>query len=300
MADLGTFGGAETQGLAINNAGQVVGFSQSNGATLWKNGKIIDLNSLVSSGSEFLLKVAQGINDSGQIVGTRIRKGSLEQNAFLLSGGTLVNLGTLGGKESTAWGINAFGQVVGQADTLTTGVRHGFFYDGGVMTDLGTLGGSESLAYGVNDLGQVVGWSGTIFGVTLPRHAFLWQKGVMTDLGTLGGSDSVAQSINNKGQVVGSSSLAGDTGSRHAFLYSNGAMTDLNSLVSDHLGITFTEALGINDKGQIVVDANNGRAYLLTPTPAPPGLTLAGTGALILLGWGWLRRRPAKLSASGA
>ena len=98
----------------------------------------------------------------------------------------------------------------------------------------------------------------------------------MTDLGILGGNYSYAYGINNAGQVVGSSGAA-DSGFNHAFLYSNGQMMDLNDLIDPSLGITLTEATGINDHGQIV--ANGGLdAYLLTPIPEPSTTALSCGG----------------------
>jgi probable HAF family extracellular repeat protein len=281
MQDLGTFGGGtESQGLAINNSGQVVGWSDSNGATLWQNGSIIDLNSLIPPTSGLQLGVAQGINSAGSIVGQDYHRTDGLHSAFLLGSGGVIDLGTLGGRESNALGINTLGQVVGQADTGAAGaVPHAFLWQNGVMADLGTLlGGTalgSSLAYGINDSGHVVGWSDTTGGGTShPQHAFLWQNGTMTDLGTLGGSGSVAQSINNLDQVVGSSSLTGDTGSRHAFLWQNSTMTDLNSLIPANSGWILVEPLAINDRGQIVGSGTiNGQthAFLVTP-PASTGV----------------------------
>jgi probable HAF family extracellular repeat protein len=71
-----------------------------------------------------------------------------------------LDLGTLGGDESSAAAINAAGQVVGAAWTPTNDA-HAFLWDKGVMTDLGTLGGAVSAATDINSAGQVVGYSWT-------------------------------------------------------------------------------------------------------------------------------------------
>jgi probable HAF family extracellular repeat protein len=71
----------------INEKGQIVGIS--NGGTepfgerafLYENGKIMDLNGLVQNSSLYLL-IAQGINDSGEIVGTAV-DASGQQVGFL-------------------------------------------------------------------------------------------------------------------------------------------------------------------------------------------------------------------------
>ena len=67
-------GGTFSEGLAVNDSGQVVGFSDTaTGAAhafLYSNGRMLGLNDFIPSDSGFtLVSVMAGINDGGQITG---------------------------------------------------------------------------------------------------------------------------------------------------------------------------------------------------------------------------------------
>ncbi|MDO9310518.1 MAG: PEP-CTERM sorting domain-containing protein [Nitrosomonas sp.] len=200
---------------------------------------------------------ADGINDSGQVVGISHRN-DFANHAFITgpNGVGMTDLGTLNGyQHSSAFSINESGQVVGYSVLNVEGATtlyHAFITgpNGVGMTDLGTLGGSRSsFARDINDSGQVVGFTknenGDIF------HAFITgPNGVgMTDLGTLGGVYSSAHGINDSGQVVGDASTGRAS---HAFITGpNGSgMTDLGTL-----GGFESIARGINDSGEVVGSA---------------------------------------------
>jgi probable HAF family extracellular repeat protein len=237
MLDLGTlpFGNVESRANGINSFGQVVGQIVV-GAFLWSSESgMRDVGAL--PGGNF--SIAQGINDSGQVVGVSTTLGPFR--AFLWSSTSgIQDLGTLGGGVqldpalrgalgSQANAINSFGQVVGFSDT-PSGPQHAFLWSG-VMIDLGALGGSfsfdSSFAIGINNRGQVVGTDRTLFDpVTraIVVRAFLWSGGVMTDLSTLPevraagwSSLSTANAINDAGQIVGAGAI---NGQGHAFLLS--------------------------------------------------------------------------------
>lgn len=71
MIDLGTLpGDSQSEALDINDQDQVVGVSYPSAhAFLWQNGKMVDLNNLISSDSPLLLIAAGGISDAGIITG---------------------------------------------------------------------------------------------------------------------------------------------------------------------------------------------------------------------------------------
>ncbi len=68
MIDLGTLGGANSSPLAMNSRGHVVG--ESDGIPfLYRNGQMVDVNSLLPPDSGWVLLTAELINDVDQIVG---------------------------------------------------------------------------------------------------------------------------------------------------------------------------------------------------------------------------------------
>lgn len=88
LKDLGVIAGSISSGLAINNAGIVVGQSTAeNGlyhACVYNGKKMLDLNNLIPPNSGWELDVANGINDAGKIVGYGTRNGT-NLHAFLLT-----------------------------------------------------------------------------------------------------------------------------------------------------------------------------------------------------------------------
>jgi probable HAF family extracellular repeat protein len=87
ITDLGTLGGGSSFAYSINESGAVVGYSwltsgQHPHAFVYSNGIMLDLNSLLASGSGWELTEAYGINDAGQIVGSGLFNGQV--SAFRL------------------------------------------------------------------------------------------------------------------------------------------------------------------------------------------------------------------------
>jgi probable HAF family extracellular repeat protein len=199
--DLLTLGGATTYPSAINEAGRVVGDSQTAAGDIhgffWTQaGGIVNLPPLGGAYS-----TATAVNASGQAAGTSsTAAGPQHAVRWPAAGGAPTDI-TPTASDSYAVAINASGAVAG---TLTTaaGLQRAFYWSGsGAALELGTLGGTYSIATGMNASGQVVGYS-AIAG-DLHEHAFLWTPGgTMVDVGG-GSTDSRANAVNDAGQVVG-------------------------------------------------------------------------------------------------
>jgi len=121
MTDLGTLkpdNAGFSAARAINDRGWIVGRAQGaddrNHATIWAEGRTIDLGCPGDCSSAKALAV----NDAGQVVGTASNRGSPPARAYLWQDGAAVDLLTLlpvdsGWQLAAATGINDRGQIVG-------------------------------------------------------------------------------------------------------------------------------------------------------------------------------------------
>jgi probable HAF family extracellular repeat protein len=210
---------------------------------------------------------ALAINSSGQVAGWSTAPGGTGDVAVLYTNGTMTDIGTIdGGTASVANGINDAGVVIGNSDTASSDER-GFIYHNGTITDIGTLGGPNSSVNAINNNGVVAGSSQDASDVS---HPFVYSNGTMTSLGTYN-IDTTPQAINDNGEIVGTTYGVNASGYpfNDAFVYQNGKFQDLNALIPAGSGWQLSDAIAVNVKGQILVDATNSsgqnHAVLLTP-----------------------------------
>ncbi|MGB9206211.1 MAG: hypothetical protein WCB94_19795 [Terriglobales bacterium] len=303
IVNLGTLGGNQSVANGINDRGQVAGaalnavpdpfanipmpscnggqtFSQcflfvpaatQSHAFRWTEaGGMQDLGALGGPDSS-----ASFVNRRGQIAGEFFTSftpnsstGVPTLDPFFWENGKMVDIGTLGGTVGAPSWMNNRGQVVGYSRVAGDQYAHPFLWDKEAgLKDLGLLpGGMFGNADSINDSGEIVGGSDA----TGFFHAALWKAGAIVDLGTVADETcSEALSINSQGQIVGFAS-ADCYNEDHAGLSENGGpLVDLQTLVLPGSGVTLTNALFINDQGEIaargVLSNGDQRAVLLIP-----------------------------------
>jgi len=293
LTDLGRLGGSLA--YRLNDSGTVVGsiyHDEGNQAISYANG-VVTLLPFTGRSEANDINAAGAITGTGQFDNT---EGVAQSHAYLYAGSVVTDLGGFPGVPqpfSYGNGINDAGHVAGTivVDDFPNLPSDPFLYRDGVLQDLGNFGGIFSNGWTVNNQDQVVGSAGREYvedgtGNLYPISAFLYSKGVLHNLGSMiPNGNSSAYDINDQGQVVGRSDTAEGA---LAYLYSAGSMVLLNALIDPASGWSVTNAVGINELGQIAGRACQGelcyavRLDLAAAVPAPGSVLLFGAGLLVL------------------
>jgi probable HAF family extracellular repeat protein len=219
------------------------------------------------------------IDQTGGVTGTR-------NGSFVYANGQIATL------PGSATAINDRGQVTGYTGNPSTGDPNSPFNPRAYLYDLARMtlqrltnaGAAPTEAQAVNNAGQVAGTVITLIGpTTVSGHPFLFSGGGLTDMGTLGGGTgypAAIGAINAQGDVVGGAETA--DGHWHAFLYSKGSMKDLGVLS----GTITSDAVSINNLGQIVGNSSGGLPYAYLPFLLSNGL-MTNLNDLIVPNSGW-------------
>src|SRR5437016_9651910 len=205
------------------------------------------------------------INDQSWVAGYSRLPDNQSRHAALWRNGSILDLGTLGGPNSSVtWNVkNTEGIIVGISQTATPEplgeawssaafygppynvgyINLGFVWQQGQMRGLPTfLGGDNGFATGANNLGQVVGWAendvhdpACVSPQVLQFRPAMWTLGSPDQIQDLplipSDPPGAATAINDNGQIVGISGICdqavGRHTAKHAVLWENGTVTDI-------------------------------------------------------------------------
>jgi len=227
------------------------------------------------------------INNQTWVAGYSRLTGNQSRHAALWRNGSILDLGTLGGPNSSVtWNVkNTAGIMVGISQTadpqllgeswssaafygppFNTGyINLGFVWQNNQMRGLPNFaGGNNGFATGANNLGQVVGWAEN--GVHDPNccctqvlqfRPAVWTLGPPDQIQDLplipADSSGAATAINDNGQIVGISGICdqavGRHTAKHAVLWENGTVTDI---YPDAPAPWWNTPTAINQRGDVV------------------------------------------------
>nr|AUN35574.1 PKD domain protein [uncultured bacterium] len=189
--------GFKGEGRSINKSGGIAGISHMTGfprGFFYSNGVFWE----IGMPTGFLQSSAFSVNDKNIVVGMMEINSIGRRHSFVWQGGTLTDVGTIGGPDSQLNSINNHGYAVGYSFDRDFGIS-AVQWDGD-LSRLFDLPGTH-VATSVNEHGDAVG--------TIDSGAFLYDSGVLTRLDQLpdvvnnGWSGLVPSAINDRGWIVG-------------------------------------------------------------------------------------------------
>jgi len=226
------------------------------------------------------------INNQTWVAGYSRLAGNQSRHATLWRNGSLLDLGTLGGPNSSVtWNVkDTSGVIVGISQTATPEplgeywssaafygppynigfINLGFVWEQNQVRGLPTFpGGNNGFATGANNLRQVIGWAengvhdgACVSPQVLQFRPAMWTLGPPDQIQDLplipGDTSGAATAINDNGQIVGISGICdqavGRHTARHAVLWENGGVTDLGNLGAQW----WNTPTAINQRGDVV------------------------------------------------
>lgn len=226
------------------------------------------------------------INNQSWVAGYSRLTGDQTRHATLWRSGSLSDLDTLGGPNSSVtWNIkDTAGVIVGISQTATPEslgeiwssfffysgpfrvgyINLGFVWEQNQMRGLPNFpGGNNGFATGANNLRQAVGWAengvhdaACVSPQVLQFRPAMWSLGPPDQIHDLplipGDTSGAATAINDNGQIVGISGICdqavGRHTAKHAVLWENGGVTDLGNLGAQW----WNTPTAINQRGDIV------------------------------------------------
>ncbi len=263
-------GAHQSGALAINDAGQVVGYTRTAMVSrpfLWSRGTgDVDLGSLPGAVTTGAIARATAINNAGEVAGWAYGADN-RVHAFKWTASTrMLDLGIpTNGMHSFAAAINDSGVVVGST-WMQNGPNGAFRWSQSRgMELLGGLDGNGARANGINTAGQIVGalvvgeayWEEDAGGT-------LWSpRGARVDIGTC--KCISADAVNSAGEIVGLSRAG------HPFRWTQaGGLVELTSIRG--------RATAINDVRQVVGLDDSGRGFLWTEVNGTRVVTMLPAG----------------------
>jgi probable HAF family extracellular repeat protein len=174
LQETATLGGDETYVWGVNDAGDIVGQSNtvangSDRAFIRKAGQtaLADIGTLGGSRA-----IAGDINGARQVVGFSTNSIGATRAFIWTQSEGMKDLGALPGRvHSYARAINESGQVVGESDGNDLPLRPFLWSKKYGMVDLGTSGDVSTLAFSINSSGVVVGF---VYGGGVDATAIMW------------------------------------------------------------------------------------------------------------------------------
>ena len=280
--------GASTTSLkGVNDLGQIIGYSTSNGVSQGFVYSAGSFQTLTNAGSTV---IPFSINNAGQFVANNsVTPSYPNPTQYLYSGGkySLIPLTPYTWSlpfppisDSAVVAINNSGQLLEQVSGFAVSPYGGYAIVNGNTATLSDLG-AHTFVTGFNSQGGILSEYESFSGT------YAYVNGIQ-----IGSSFPIVNpaSINDQGEVVGyyASYSQNGAGPSNGFLYQNGVFSTL-----DFSGAVSTELTGIDDNGDIVgdyQDANGATHGFLatlnggtTPVPEPTAVWLVSVALLALL-----------------